>query len=121
MKKLAFIYGVPLLFVAFLPGCAQHEPMESPWQYWICANHISVLWRFADTQQETIEIYLDQRSRPYYLQHARSGSGMLYRNAELVFHSKGLEGAVYQSTDGVLLAQDCRPRPSTEQHVKNSE
>ncbi|MGH8464822.1 MAG: MliC family protein, partial [Pseudomonas sp.] len=89
---------VAVLALAVLGGCASFSPAPAPsdnWTRWVCDSQAEVLWRFADSSQEQVDVRLGGGDQVYRLKAEPGASGSLYSDGVLAFHSKGDEGLVY--------------------------
>lgn len=91
-----------------LAGCAgQPAPSES-WTRWTCDSQAEVLWRFADGRREIVDLRLNGDDSVHRLTLEPSGSGALYSDGQLAFHTKGEEGLVYRVADDDLIGRGCK-------------
>ncbi|MGE8394934.1 MliC family protein [Pseudomonas sp. BIGb0427] len=106
MKALA-----ALMALAVLGGCASLKPAPAPadnWTRWVCDSQVEVLWRFADSSQQEVDVRLGGGDQVYRLKPEPSGSGALYSDGVLAFHSKGDEGLVYWVATNDLIGRGCK-------------
>ena len=69
-----------------------------------------MLWRLADADGESVDLRLGGDDIVHRLVQEPSGSGVLYSDGVLAFHTKGEEGLVYRVADDDLIGRGCRAR-----------
>ncbi len=101
--------GMLMLVAAGLLGaCAtQPEPTDS-WTRWVCDSQAEVLWRFADSSREVVDLRLGGGDIVHRLKLEPAGSGALYSDGMLAFHTKGEEGLVYRVAGDDLIGRGCK-------------
>jgi len=99
-----------LALVALLGGCASQSAPSDEWTRWVCDSQAEVLWRLADVDGESVDLRLGGGDIVHRLQREPSGSGVLYSDGMLAFHTKGDEGLVYRVADNDLIGRGCRAR-----------
>lgn len=100
---------ITLALAALLSGCASQPPSDE-WTRWVCDNQVEVLWRLADADDESVDLRLGGDDIVHRLVEEPSGSGVLYSDNRLAFHTKGEEGLVYRVADNDLIGRGCRAR-----------
>ena len=98
-----------LALAALLGGCASQPPSDE-WIRWVCDSQAEVLWRLADADGESVDLRLGGDDIVHRLVQEPSGSGALYSDGVLAFHTKGEEGLVYRVADDDLIGRGCRAR-----------
>ena len=98
-----------LALAALLGGCASQPPSDE-WTRWVCDSQAEVLWRLADADGESVDLRLGGDDIVHRLVQEASGSGVLYSDGVLAFHTKGEEGLVYRVADDDLIGRGCRTR-----------
>ncbi|WP_252271829.1 MliC family protein [Pseudomonas subflava] len=92
--------------VALLLGaCAGQPEPGDHWTRWVCDSQAEVLWR--PVGDEAVDLRLGGDDIVHRLQREPSGSGALYSDGVLAFHSKGEEGLVYRVADDDLIGRGC--------------
>ncbi|BCD86075.1 lipoprotein [Pseudomonas solani] len=91
-----------------LGGCAGAQAPADEWTRWVCDSQAEVLWRFADANQEQVDLRLGGGDIVYRLTQEPSGSGVLYSDSRLAFHTKGDEGLVYWVATDDLIGRGCK-------------
>ncbi|KJK09007.1 MULTISPECIES: MliC family protein [Pseudomonas] len=103
---------VALMALAVLGGCASFSsssPAPSDnWTRWVCDSQAEVLWRFADSSQQSVDVRLGGGDQVYRLKAEPGASGTLYSDGVLAFHSKGDEGLVYWVATNDLIGRACK-------------
>ncbi|MGF6593521.1 MliC family protein [Pseudomonas sp. 2835] len=97
--------------LALLGGCASFKPAPAPadnWTRWVCDSQAEVLWRFTDSSEQDVDVRLGGGDQVYRLKPEPSGSGALYSDGVLAFHSKGDEGLVYWVATNDLIGRGCK-------------
>lgn len=98
----------PLVF-AVLGGCASVQaPAPDNWTRWVCDTQAEVLWRFADTDRQAVDVRLGGGDQVYRLKSEPGASGALYSDGVLAFHTKGDEGLVYWVATNDLIGRGCK-------------
>lgn len=101
-----------LLALAPLAGCALLQPAKPApadnWTRWVCDSQAEVLWRFADAQQDAVDVRLGGADQVYRLKAEPGASGALYTDGMLAFHTKGEEGLVYWVATNDLIGRGCK-------------
>lgn len=98
-----------LALVALLGGCVSQPPSDE-WTRWVCDSQAEVLWRLADADGESVDLRLGGDDIVHRLVQEPSGSGALYSDGVLAFHTKGEEGLVYRVADDDLIGRGCHAR-----------
>jgi membrane-bound inhibitor of C-type lysozyme len=98
-----------LALAALLGGCAS-QPASDEWTRWVCDSQAEVLWRLADADGESVDLRLGGDDIVHRLVQEPSGSGVLYSDGVLAFHTKGEEGLVYRVADDDLIGRGCKVR-----------
>jgi len=91
-----------------LAGCASQKAPEDNWTHWVCDSQAEVFWRYADKAQQEVDVRLGGGDIVYRLKAEPSGSGALYSDDRLAFHSKGDEGLVYWVATDDLIGRGCK-------------
>lgn len=102
-----------LATLALLSGCANlnlynkaPQPADQ-WTTWVCDSQAQVVWRFADPARSQVDLRLGGADQVYRLKRQPSGSGTLYSNEQLAFHTKGEQGLVYWVATDDLIGRGC--------------
>jgi membrane-bound inhibitor of C-type lysozyme len=90
---------------ALLLGACASQPAEQ-WNRWVCDSQAEVLWRAVG--EDAVDLRLGGDDIIHRLQREPSGSGALYSDGILAFHSKGEEGLVYRVADDDLIGRGCK-------------
>ncbi|BAN46109.1 hypothetical protein PCA10_03770 [Metapseudomonas resinovorans NBRC 106553] len=93
---------------ALLAGCAGQREVSDDWTRWVCDSQTEVLWRFADAEKSGIDLRLGGGDIVHRLKREPSGSGALYSDGNLAFHTKGDEGLVYWVATDDLIGRGCK-------------
>lgn len=104
-KLLSSIAALSVL--AVLSGCATEQPTDT-WTRWVCDSQAEVLWRFADADQEAVDVRVGGGDIVHRLKRQPSGSGAMYSDALLTFHTKGNEGLIYRTATDDLIGRGCK-------------
>ncbi|WP_405119247.1 MliC family protein [Pseudomonas leptonychotis] len=91
-----------------LGACASQPAPNSGWTRWVCDSQAEVLWRFADDSREAIDVRLGGDDIVHRLKLVPAGSGALYSDGVLAFHTKGDQGLVYRVADDDLIGRGCQ-------------
>lgn len=97
-----------LVATALVAGCASHEAPSDNWTRWVCDSQTEVLWRFADAGRNSIDLRLGGGDIVHRLKREPSGSGALYSDGNLAFHTRGEEGLVYWVATDDLIGRGCK-------------
>ncbi|MBD9482950.1 MliC family protein [Pseudomonas sp. PDM14] len=97
-----------LIGVVALAGCAADPAPSDDWTRWVCDSQAEVLWRFADGSREVVDLRLGGDDIVHRLTLEPAGSGALYSDGLLAFHTKGEEGLVYRVADDDLIGRGCK-------------
>ncbi|HDS1737880.1 MULTISPECIES: MliC family protein [Pseudomonas] len=101
-----------LMALATLAGCASLRPAQTPatddWTRWVCDTQTELLWRFADTAQDSVDVRLGGGDQVYRLKSEPGSSGALYSDGVLALHTKGEEGLVYWVATNDLIGRGCK-------------
>ncbi|MBB2493898.1 MliC family protein [Aquipseudomonas ullengensis] len=101
--------GMLMLVAAGLLGACATQPAPSDeWTRWVCDSQTEVLWRFADSSREEIDLRLGGGDIVHRLKLEPAGSGALYSDGLLAFHTKGEEGLVYRVAGNDLIGRGCK-------------
>ncbi|WP_166361427.1 MliC family protein [Pseudomonas akapageensis] len=102
---------IALAAVAVLGGCASFQsqtPTPENWTRWVCDTQTEVLWRFADTDRQQVDVRLGGGDQVYRLKSEPGASGALYSDGVLAFHTKGDEGLIYWVATNDLIGRGCK-------------
>jgi membrane-bound inhibitor of C-type lysozyme len=99
---------IVLVMLGLLGACASQPAPSDNWTRWVCDSQTEVLWRFADSSRESMDVRLGGGDIVYRLTQEPSGSGALYSDGMLSFHSKGEEGLVYWTANDDLIGRGCK-------------
>lgn len=91
-----------------LGACASQPEPSDQWTRWVCDSQAEVLWRFTDSSREALDLRLAGGDIVHRLQLEPAGSGALYSDGMLAFHTKGEEGLVYRVADNDLIGRGCK-------------
>lgn len=91
-----------------LGGCVSQPAPSAEWTRWVCDSQAQVLWRFADSSHEVVDLRLGGDDIVHRLRLEPAGSGALYSDGRLAFHTKGEEGLVYRVADDDLIGRGCK-------------
>jgi membrane-bound inhibitor of C-type lysozyme len=91
-----------------LAGCSGTAPAPDTWTRWVCDNHTEVLWRFVGGGTEQVDVRLGGDDIAFRLKREPAGSGALYSDGRLSFHSQGDEGLVYRTANDDLIGRGCK-------------
>ncbi len=91
-----------------LGACVSQPAPSDEWTRWVCDSQTEVLWRFADSSRESVDLRLGGGDIVYRLTQESSGSGALYSDGLLSFHTKGEEGLVYWTANDDLIGRGCK-------------
>ncbi|QEY60836.1 lysozyme inhibitor [Metapseudomonas lalkuanensis] len=94
--------------LALLAGCAGQQAPSDDWTRWVCDSQAEVLWRFADASRESVDLRLGGGDIVHRLKQEPAGSGALYSDGNLAFHTKGDEGLVYWVATDDLIGRGCK-------------
>ncbi|MFB4392438.1 MULTISPECIES: MliC family protein [unclassified Pseudomonas] len=101
-----------LVALATLAGCSLLQPSAPAatdnWTRWVCDSQAEVLWRYADAQQDAVDVRLGGGDQVYRLKPEPGASGALYSDGVLAFHNKGEEGLVYWVATNDLIGRGCK-------------
>ncbi|AOE82872.1 MliC family protein [Pseudomonas sp. TCU-HL1] len=97
-----------LAAMALVAGCAGQQAPSDDWTRWVCDSQTEVLWRFADAGKESVDLRLGGGDIVHRLRQEPSGSGLLYSDGSLAFHTKGDEGLVYWVATDDLIGRGCK-------------
>ena len=97
-----------LTLLGLLGACASQPAPSDNWTRWVCDSQTEVLWRFADSSAESVDVRLGGGDIVYRLQQEPAGSGALYSDGMLSFHTKGEEGLVYWTAKDDLIGRGCK-------------
>ena len=95
-----------VLFSVLLGACATQPEPSDHWTRWVCDSQAEVLWR--PVGDEAVDLRLGGGDIVHRLQREPSGSGALYSDGILAFHSKGEEGLVYRVANDDLIGRGCK-------------
>ncbi|MGH8434963.1 MAG: MliC family protein [Pseudomonas sp.] len=93
---------------ALLAGCAGTPQPTEQWTRWVCDSQAEVLWRFADSTHEAVDMRLGGGDIVYRLKQEPAASGAFYSDGVLAFHSKGEDGLVYWVANNDLIGRGCK-------------
>lgn len=102
-KSLLGVMSVAIL----ASGCASQAP-DQAWTRWVCDSQVEVLWRMADQEGEQVDLRLGGDDIVHRLRIEPSGSGALYSDGQLSFHTKGEQGLVYRTATDDLIGRGCK-------------
>lgn len=105
MKK-AIKPGFTATALLLLSACAGHGTAE--WTRWVCDSSAEVFWRFTDSSMEQVEVRLGDDRSVYHLRQEPAGSGELYSDGRLSFHTQGEQGLVYWTVSDDLIGRGCK-------------
>ncbi|HCN45192.1 MAG TPA: hypothetical protein DIT18_05695 [Pseudomonas sp.] len=94
--------------MAVLAGCASFKsepPVADTWTTWTCDSKAQVLWR---TVGNDMDVRLGGGDQVYRLKPEPAGSGALYSDGVLAFHTQGDEGLVYWVATNDLIGRGCK-------------
>lgn len=94
------------LSAVLLGACASQPAPTDEWTRWVCDSQVEVLWRPAG--DDAVDLRLGGGDIVHRLRREPSGSGALYSDGVLAFHSKGAEGLVYRVADDDLIGRGCK-------------
>ena len=97
-----------LALLSLLGACASQPAPSDNWTRWVCDSQAEVLWRFADSSRESVDVRLGGGDIVYRLKQQVSGSGALYSDGLLSFHTKGEEGLVCWAANDDLIGRGCK-------------
>lgn len=97
-----------LVGCALLAGCASQQAPSDEWTRWVCDSQAEVLWRFANADRNSVDLRLGGGDIAHRLQQEPSGSGALYSDGNLAFHTRGEEGLVYWVATDDLIGRGCK-------------
>ncbi|MHA6492085.1 MliC family protein [Pseudomonas borbori] len=101
VAKSLMMCALPVL----LAGCASQPPAQ--WTRWVCDSGAQVFWRFTDSEMERVDVRLGEKGAVHHLKQEPSGSGELYGDGRLSFHTKGEQGLVYWTATDDLIGRGC--------------
>lgn len=91
-----------------LAGCSSQPDNRDVWTRWVCDSQVEVLWRVANGSGQQVDLRLGGDDIVHRLKQEPSGSGALYSDGRLSFHTKGDEGLVYWTADDDLIGRGCK-------------
>lgn len=97
-----------LALVSLLGACASQPTQSETWTRWVCDSQAEVLWRVADRNGESVDVRLNGGDSVYHLKQEVSGSGALYSDGVLSFHTKAEVGLVYWTANDDLIGRGCK-------------
>ena len=97
-----------LTVLALVGGCSSRQASDDEWTHWVCDSQVDLLWRFAGSDQESVDLRLGGSDVVHRLKLERTGSGNLFTDGNLALHTKGDEGLVYWATTDDLIGRGCR-------------
>lgn len=97
-----------LVTTLLLSACADQPVASDQWNTWVCDNHTEVLWRPAG--EDAIDLRLGGSDIAHRLKRQPAGSGELYSDPLLAFHTKGEEGLVYRVGSEQVVGRNCKAR-----------
>jgi len=97
--------ALTLAAAVLLSACAG-QPQPGEWTRWVCDSQAEVQWR--PVGDVAVDLRLGGDDIVRRLQREPSGSGALYSDGVLAFHSKGDEGLVYWVADDDLIGRGCK-------------
>ena len=99
-----------LVMLGLLGACASQPAPSDNWTRWVCDSQAEVLWRLANADGESVDLRLGGDDIVHRLVQEPSGSGALYSDGVLAFHTKDEEGLVYRVANDDLIGRGCRAR-----------
>jgi len=102
--------GAAALFgLVMLAGCAGKDYADTQeWNRWVCDSQAEVFWRYADSTHEKVDVRMGGSDVVHRLSQEPAGSGVLYSDGTLSFHTKGEEGLIYRTANDDLLGRGCK-------------
>lgn len=97
-----------LALFSLLGACASQPTPSETWTRWVCDSQAEMLWRFVDSSGESVDVRLNGGDHVYHLTQQVSGSGALYSDGVLSFHTKAEEGLVYWTASDNLIGRGCK-------------
>lgn len=91
-----------------LVACSSQPAATDQWNRWVCDSQTEVLWRFANDSVDQVDLRLGGGDIVYRLTQEPAGSGALYSDGRLSFHTKGEEGLVYWTATDDLIGRGCK-------------
>lgn len=102
-----------------LVGCNDDKPADTTasvnndsqdnWTHWVCEGKTTVDWREVEGQ-DAIDVRMGGDDIVYRLEESQSGSGALYTDGRLTFHTKGDTGILYWNENDENIDVDCKAR-----------
>lgn len=99
---------VLLALAASVGGCVISPEPTGEWTRWVCDSQVEVYWRPDTALENGMEVRLGAGDMLYHLTPEPSGSGALYSNSVLAFHTKGDEGLLYWVANNDLIGRGCK-------------
>lgn len=102
--------------LAALSGCASlggsSAPVQDTWTRWTCDSQAEVLWRYADSSQQAVDVRLGGGDQVYRLKPEVGAvdTGVLYSDNVLAFHKKAEEGLIYWVATNDLIGRACKAK-----------
>ena len=91
-----------------MAGCAGQQAPSDDWTRWVCDSQAEVLWRFANADRSSVDLRLGGGDIVHRLKQEPAGSGALYSDGNLAFHTQGDEGLVYWVATDDLIGRGCK-------------
>ncbi|WP_339515484.1 MliC family protein [Pseudomonas sp. RL_15y_Pfl2_60] len=107
MNVKALCAAVVFSGLSLVAGCATEQPSDS-WTRWVCDSQAEVLWRFVDSSQDSVDVRVGGGDIVHRLERQPSGSGAMYSDDMLTFHTKGSEGLIYRTATDDLIGRGCK-------------
>ncbi len=97
---------IPMACLLLAACGSQAQQTPGSWTRWVCDNHTEVLWRPAG--EDAVDLRLGGSDIAHRLKRQPSGSGVLYSDPILAFHTKGDEGVVYRVGTESVVGRNCK-------------
>lgn len=100
--------AVSAALLGVMAGCSSQPATPDTWTRWVCDSKAEVLWRFSDDSQDAVDVRVAGSDIVHRLKREPSGSGAMYSDALLTFHTKGEEGLIYRTATNDLIGRGCK-------------